>query len=299
MIERLWIIGAFVTSLASSALLTVLVFHFFRSRSRLAIAFAILICGGFFHIVGEFSRLVPDFRILTDRSYFGDKVLAIIGSGLTTWGLANVAVELTVQTRARLLRLAVLIPGVVAVILCGVGQFSDSFNLIALAYLLECSIGFLSALYLVFRRDRITEDHVRHLATTVSMLCLILIPLSTAHLILKLNRYGGVLAGIPPWTQLILMFSIAGTTLFISGRWLIRTVRIHREYLNPLAVRQYRLSPRERDIVLEIARGKSNEEIATMLFISTSTVKNHVYHIYQKMKVHNRVELLNAVMKKA
>ncbi len=107
-----------------------------------------------------------------------------------------------------------------------------------------------------------------------------------------LTAMAGVLAGIPPWTQLILMFSIAGTTLFISGRWLIRTVRIHREYLNPLVVRQYRLSPRERDIVLEIARGKSNEEIATMLFISTSTVKNHVYHIYQKMKVHNREDRL-------
>lgn len=302
MIGRLWIIGAFVTSLASSALLTVLLFHFFRSRSRLAIAFAVLICGGMFHVIGEFSRLVPDFRIFVDQPDFGDKVLSTLGAGLTTYGLANIVVELTVQTRMRSLRLGIILPGLAAGILCGFGKFTDSFLLIGYAYLLECAIGFFSALFILIRQKLIVENHVRQLAVVICWTCIVLIPFSSTRLLLKINGKDIFLnmpsSNLAPWVQLILMFAIVATALIFSGRWLIRTVRIHRETLNPLAVRQYHLSPRERDIVLEIARGRSNEEIASMLFISVSTVKNHIYHIYGKLKIHNRVELLNAVMKK-
>ncbi len=47
-------------------------------------------------------------------------------------------------------------------------------------------------------------------------------------------------------------------------------------------VRMYGISRRERDIVEMMAKGISNAAIAEKLFISTITVKNHIYHIYQK-----------------
>jgi DNA-binding NarL/FixJ family response regulator len=51
------------------------------------------------------------------------------------------------------------------------------------------------------------------------------------------------------------------------------------------------LTPREREIVRLVAGGKSNTEIAKKLVISDRTVANHIRHIYEKLDVHNRVEL--------
>jgi DNA-binding CsgD family transcriptional regulator len=52
------------------------------------------------------------------------------------------------------------------------------------------------------------------------------------------------------------------------------------------------LSRQERTIKTLILEGKSNKEIASELFISLSTVKTHITHIYGKLKVSSRQELL-------
>ena len=51
-----------------------------------------------------------------------------------------------------------------------------------------------------------------------------------------------------------------------------------------------RLSPRERDILREIARGASNKEIARALDIAETTVKIHVQHILRKLNLSSRVQ---------
>ncbi|MEZ4569531.1 MAG: response regulator transcription factor [Thermomicrobiales bacterium] len=48
------------------------------------------------------------------------------------------------------------------------------------------------------------------------------------------------------------------------------------------------LSQREEEVALEISKGKSNQEIADDLFISTGTVKNHVHRILRKLNVKDR-----------
>lgn len=47
------------------------------------------------------------------------------------------------------------------------------------------------------------------------------------------------------------------------------------------------LSQREREIVIAIALGKSNKEIAEGLFLSTHTVMTHRKNIASKLKIHN------------
>lgn len=50
------------------------------------------------------------------------------------------------------------------------------------------------------------------------------------------------------------------------------------------------LTDREREVLVEIAHGLSNQEIADRLFISLPTVKTHVAHILQKINARDRVQ---------
>jgi two-component system nitrate/nitrite response regulator NarL len=51
------------------------------------------------------------------------------------------------------------------------------------------------------------------------------------------------------------------------------------------------LTPREKEILQEVARGHTNREVATTLSLSEHTVKNHLKSILQKLHLNNRVQL--------
>ena len=53
------------------------------------------------------------------------------------------------------------------------------------------------------------------------------------------------------------------------------------------------LSNREKEILEWLAKGMLYKEIAAELFISPETVRKHVYHIYEKLHVNNRIEAVN------
>ncbi|MEY5145449.1 MAG: hypothetical protein RL745_818 [Actinomycetota bacterium] len=50
------------------------------------------------------------------------------------------------------------------------------------------------------------------------------------------------------------------------------------------------LSRREREVLALVAEGLNNRAIASRLYISENTVKNHVRNIHEKLGVHNRME---------
>ena len=62
---------------------------------------------------------------------------------------------------------------------------------------------------------------------------------------------------------------------------------------NPDAADLDVLSAREKEILEFLSRGLMYKEIASQLFLSPETVRKHVYHIYEKLHVNNRVAAVN------
>lgn len=58
---------------------------------------------------------------------------------------------------------------------------------------------------------------------------------------------------------------------------------------------KYGITEREREIILKVMEGKSNESIAQELFISLATVKTHLHNIYKKIGIDSRYDLLARV----
>jgi DNA-binding NarL/FixJ family response regulator len=59
------------------------------------------------------------------------------------------------------------------------------------------------------------------------------------------------------------------------------------------------LSPRERDVLHELARGATYADIAAHLYVSENTVKTHVSSLYGKLGVSRRSEALAVARKVA
>ena len=53
------------------------------------------------------------------------------------------------------------------------------------------------------------------------------------------------------------------------------------------------LTERESEILTELGKGLTYQEIAESLFISENTVRTHIRHIYKKLNVRNRTSALN------
>ena len=72
-----------------------------------------------------------------------------------------------------------------------------------------------------------------------------------------------------------------------------KEIYVHRNenfVLNTSLVAQLELSKRELEILGLLAVGHSNQEIATKLFVSVSTVKTHIQNLFEKLEVKRRLQ---------
>jgi LuxR family transcriptional regulator of csgAB operon len=86
-----------------------------------------------------------------------------------------------------------------------------------------------------------------------------------------------------------------GVKAVLEGEmWLSRKIMTHyilksqRERFSSMARSGLRLTRREREILILIAEGATNVEIADKLFISRHTVKTHIHNIFRKIDVSSR-----------
>jgi DNA-binding CsgD family transcriptional regulator len=94
--------------------------------------------------------------------------------------------------------------------------------------------------------------------------------------------------------ELLAYFLVVAFVLYLyAGRFLVAPSVPADFTLSENSVRRFGISPREKEIISLVLQGYNHREIGERLFISAQTVKNHVYNIYQKTHVENRVQLLN------
>jgi DNA-binding NarL/FixJ family response regulator len=77
---------------------------------------------------------------------------------------------------------------------------------------------------------------------------------------------------------------LAGISTFFSPM----TALPHERAQLPAGALAPTLSPRERDVLNELARGSTYADIAATLFVSENTVKTHVSSLYSKLSVNRR-----------
>jgi len=105
-------------------------------------------------------------------------------------------------------------------------------------------------------------------------------------------HFGSLLHGPEFPLSPVFFFLVNVSVVFFCLKDLVKT-REHSLVVHPLA--DFDLSDRESEIVPLIIEGLSNEDIASRLFISPHTVKNHVTSILRKAGVTNRFELLKRI----
>jgi DNA-binding NarL/FixJ family response regulator len=112
---------------------------------------------------------------------------------------------------------------------------------------------------------------------------------------LRAGASGFVLKDIPPEQLVVAVRTVAqGGALLAPSitRRLIGQFAAQRAVDTGLAAQVEQLTARERDVVVAVARGLSNAEIAAELFIGPATVKSHVSSVLTKLGLRDRAQVV-------
>ncbi len=141
--------------------------------------------------------------------------------------------------------------------------------------------------------SRISNHRVRSLVRIILILVCVCSPFAVGQLIVRDWAPMPVAIRDYPAEPLAYFLAVAVVLYLYAGRFLVAPSVSADFLLSEASAARYSISPREREIISLVLRGYSRKEIGERLFISSRTVKNHVYNIYQKTGVVNRVQLLN------
>jgi DNA-binding NarL/FixJ family response regulator len=117
---------------------------------------------------------------------------------------------------------------------------------------------------------------------------------------LRAGASGFLLKDTPPADLLSAIRSVANGDAVVAPSVTRRLLSTYAQHLpsaprNPDRGQHERLAlltPREHEVLLQVARSLSNAEIARALVLSEATVKSHVGHILAKLELRDRVQIV-------
>ncbi|MCH8570266.1 response regulator transcription factor [Nesterenkonia sp. AY15] len=87
--------------------------------------------------------------------------------------------------------------------------------------------------------------------------------------------------------------TVQHAVLDAAARKSVLSPSITAQMMKRLASPATALTPREIEILQQLATGATNRDLARVLFISEATVKTHLVHIYDKLGVENRTQAID------
>lgn len=279
------------------AVLILSVLSFLRSRRLLFRQFAVFFCAALLFILHDILRLYEKafVGVFGGALPFIGMILSAVGNGLMGYMIPVIVFRIVNREISRP-RFAVHLIGTLALV--AFGFFDDLFpasllpavNVVAL----DCiQVYGMTILFLNFNRieNPIVQSFVRAGLVVNSVMILLAL--------------GRLIVGSHPAAPFILReyglteavwYLGADTLLLIYGlRYLFKTESQSAFNLPDHFINRYGISPRECEIISMIVQGSGNRKIGETLFISALTVKNHIYHIYQKTGAENKIQLLNLI----
>ena len=94
-------------------------------------------------------------------------------------------------------------------------------------------------------------------------------------------------------------FSVEANTCEYPHEYLLLLQREDAQWTPELLRERLKLTFREAEILMWIARGKTNKEIGIILTTSPRTVNKHLEHIFEKLGVSTRAAAVAMVLKRA
>lgn len=111
---------------------------------------------------------------------------------------------------------------------------------------------------------------------------------------LRAGASGFLLKDTPRASLVAAVRAVAAGDVLLSREVTARLVgAVRREHSSAESVRALgRLTPREREVLVLIAEGRSNAEVAEGLHLAETTVKTHVARVLDKLNARDRVQLV-------
>jgi len=116
---------------------------------------------------------------------------------------------------------------------------------------------------------------------------------------LRAGASGFLLKDVPPTELVSGIRAVAAGDAVVAPAVTRRLIDAFAEHLpdpatgrSPTDQRLDRLTAREREVLVEVAHGRSNSEIAQALVLSEATVKSHVAKILTKLELRDRVQVV-------
>jgi DNA-binding CsgD family transcriptional regulator len=279
------------------AVLILSILSFMRSGQLSFRHFAVFFCAVLLFNLRDILRLYERAfaGVFGSALPFIGMILSAVGNGLMGYMIPVIAFRI-VNREISQSRFRVHMIGTLALAAFGAldnlfpGSFFPAMNAVALAGI---QVYGMTVLFLDF--NRIENPVVRSFVHTGLIFNSILIVLALAQLFVRSLPFApSILKDYGPIE--VAWYLGADTLLLVFGlRYLFKTEVNLACNLPEQFVQKYGISPRECEIVSMMVQGLGNRKIGETLFISALTVKNHIYHIYQKTGATNKIQLVNLI----
>ena len=165
--------------------------------------------------------------------------------------------------------------------------FFFSYQAIILGLLISLNgMVFYGIFFILLNIKKVINPYLKKSLIILAIVTIIFLPLFVLDMALK-----SIFFALP-----VYYFVINSLAIVFSFQYFNKPPQIKVPIISEKFLVQYKITEREKDVILLFIKGMSYLEIANSLFISYKTVDNHIRNIYQKTTVKNRFQLINLLI---